>query len=97
MMSPSLATNTRFASSPSLWNNGPAHGFMIASDIQPARTNAFVGTLQRAMKQLSDHAGDSDAEKTVGSFSIETSFHDVANKRDWCTMVPLSRSIRKSG
>jgi hypothetical protein len=38
---------------------------MIASDIQPVRTNAFVGSFQRAMKQLSDHAGESDAESAL--------------------------------
>ncbi len=33
--------------------------------------------------------------KTVGSSSIERSFHDVANGRDGCTMVLFSRSKRK--
>jgi len=34
--------------------------------------------------------------KTVRSAPDEKSFYGVANKRDGCTMVPFSRSKRKS-
>src|ERR1019366_5680037 len=34
--------------------------------------------------------------KTVGSAPTKKSFHGVANGRDGCTMVPFSRSKRKS-
>jgi|GEM_PF-4472108 len=33
--------------------------------------------------------------KTVGSAPDEKSFYSVANKRDWCAKVSLSKSKRK--